>query len=838
MRRYLLSVLLLIAGFILYTGCTSQFNNPVLTRNTPDITERHHTSTETHLWGLYDVFIDTGDGVVDCIASRNGTFTANVVNFLNTNPQGLQFDIIEIIPTTDGIDIDINIGITHPFPGLPQYNGYDVRGIFMGDGSRTLSYNSGDYFDPATDQHMLPDPDDSIGGPDGYTRWFNEPEFSEGGMPLFQYTPGKVSTQNYSPDATVCPYKYFANSLGTDADLWDYLLGNPDLDGIFTSGATNERNYYLRFPSGTGTRFAYAVIASWEGTDDDYHPANAPEAVACSIEDHSNIYFSSPSDNGGNLDLDISLWIWNESPSNLIIESTVLSNLHEFDPDTIVTGGWDNYSTWHVDIPADDITGTDDNEYWIIAEYDGFDYQNDYGSGNLTGDDPLAAFFRYNLDVSPEPVNLDPLCDLQVVTEMPVEEWTGVEVEFDASGSYDPDGGVLTYEWDFDGDEIYGEDPDDSFTGTDENPTHTYSESYYDVVNLRLTDDNGGETICSTDALDVTVNGCPDTDMPSGTPGSHHVTYSNNCRSGIARAYGDSGEEYLIGHTRDYYGRRYGFYALDENGSVIHSYITPVQPDYPPTLQGMACTTSNRLYVITYSQYIYHDYTLYHMDFDPDTGFSGLLQTSSMPSISPWYFVKICIDENDYPVALVGNGTDLAIKHWNGSAWDHIDIADDATMYAECGYWNNGIEDIAYHPISETYWITNRYHGYTPNYDGVPTLYVIDKDGETSWKDDELYPDVPSATQYSAGVDIDVQNPDCRTLVLVCCGSTGVNEFEALFIRYDPFGNQTGTGYMDNTSDRYEFANGSVIAGDTDTIYGGPLDLAGVSTGITSVPDW
>ena len=130
-------------------------------------------------------------------------FMANVVKFLNEKPTSLKFKINKIAPATGYVDVDIDISITHPFPGLPQYNGYDVRGVFMGDGSLIMKYNPDlIYPEKHTDQFMFANPEDGYGAPDGYTRWFNRPEFSTGGMPMFSYTPGKVATPGFAGTAT------------------------------------------------------------------------------------------------------------------------------------------------------------------------------------------------------------------------------------------------------------------------------------------------------------------------------------------------------------------------------------------------------------------------------------------------------------------------------------------------------------------------------------------------------------------------------------------------------------------------------------------------------------
>jgi hypothetical protein len=199
--------------------------------------------SQTHLWGYYDVYIDVPTQTVDAILNRDAMFTANVVNFINGKPANLSFHINDTPVTAEYVDVDIDVTINHPFPGLTQYNGYDVRGIFMGDGSASLEYNPDLIYPvPGFDQLMLADPDDGFGGPDGYTRWFNITEFSTGGMPLFQYTKGKMASPGFAGTSTLNPYRYYADGLGTTDDLWTWMSAHADQHGVFASGASNTRN--------------------------------------------------------------------------------------------------------------------------------------------------------------------------------------------------------------------------------------------------------------------------------------------------------------------------------------------------------------------------------------------------------------------------------------------------------------------------------------------------------------------------------------------------------------------------------------------------------------------
>jgi len=90
---------------------------------------------------------------------------------------------------------------------------------------------------------------------------------------------------------------------------------------------------------------------------------------------------------------------------------------------------------------------------------------------------------------------LPPVADITVDDSGPV---VGETVTFDASGSYDPDGGSITkYEWDFDGDGTWDED-----TGCTSTASHVYGDSGNYDATVRVTDDEG---VPATDAVAVAV---------------------------------------------------------------------------------------------------------------------------------------------------------------------------------------------------------------------------------------------------------------------------------------------------------------------------------------------
>ncbi len=419
MNRWMTFIAAVVVSMSVAMSCSGGGGNIVTPASDTGITpgvSKNTGQSQTHLWGYYDVYIDWVNETVEAVPNRDVMFTANVTDFVNSDPANLSFFINGTPLWTgcpgDAIDVDIDVSIEHPFPGMNMYDGYDVRGVFIGDQSATLLYD-GDlkYGVECTDQVMLdcwkcpeePCEDDCqqiSGSPDGYTRWFNPPEFPNAG--LFGYTPGVVATSGYEGDATLCPYKYFADGLNKDDNLWTFLTTTTN-NGVFTAGSTNTRNYYLRFPMpDPGVKFNYAILANWEA--EDVHPSNAIEAVGCEIEVTDNLWYESSGSWGGNLIADIDLFGWQHEPSTVQIESTVLNTVHTVSKTTWTTIGEGNHFVlqMHINIPADIVHDAGCvEEIWVIAEYEDSDYKNDFGESNQV-DDCLTAFFRFCLDVLPE----------------------------------------------------------------------------------------------------------------------------------------------------------------------------------------------------------------------------------------------------------------------------------------------------------------------------------------------------------------------------------------------------------------------------------------------------
>jgi hypothetical protein len=499
-RNFIMAIITLVT-VILAVGCSGNGTNPVtLVTDNQIISQVVNPTQDVHnsLLGYYDIYFDPQDGSFEAVENRSAEFTLNVVPFLNkmTSPtNGITFSSI-LIHSDDPsfIGVDVEFQIYHPFPGIDQYNAYDLRGVVIGNGHSVMEYENLTSATHGTDLWMK--------NPDGYTRWFNPTEFTT--QLIFGYAPGGY--QNLAGDALLNPYKYYSAQMDPDENAWDYLTGPNNHDGLFQSGGG--RMMELEFPlppDGVGIMFGYAAIVAWEeqGPTGPYTPVHVPEALACNATQTPDVWYNSTDGSGGDLILDIDLFAWDEQPSIVKIESSVLDGIKEFDFDTYAGTGGENYSTWHVEAAAKPLTSAENHYYWVIAEYDGYDYSNGFDS-IPHADGPLAAFFRYGVEVLPGTSgNEPPVCDLQVVTALPANGWdVGVPVEFDASGSTDPDGDdlLLQYEWDFDGDSVFG----DTFEGTAVNPTHIYTNNYDGQVAVKVTDPDGGESICYADIQVIT----------------------------------------------------------------------------------------------------------------------------------------------------------------------------------------------------------------------------------------------------------------------------------------------------------------------------------------------
>jgi len=162
----------------------------------------------------------------------------------------------------------------------------------------------------------------------------------------------------------------------------------------------------------------------------------------------------------------------------------------------------------------------------------------------------------------------------------------GEPVLFDGSASQDPDGAVVSYEWDF----------DDGSTASGVLARHRFAKAGLHRVSLRVTDDAGLENSAVTDVVEVTVNAPPRPVIEVGEPVCPEVeavlsaASSDDADGEIVRYQwslgdGQSAEGVEVRHTYQRPGRYEVLLAVDDGRGVANSVqqgARVVQVNHPP----------------------------------------------------------------------------------------------------------------------------------------------------------------------------------------------------------------------------------------------------------------
>jgi len=229
-------------------SCSGKQNNAptIPSKDTPTTTNGPQSDNRRIIWGLYDVLISGDLSRADITPLRTAGMHFNTVRLL------------EVTACTDCITIDnfrvynpgeiaLDVNLHHPFPGLIEYTGFDVRGILIA---------GADYTFPVAGRGIPFSKDKpSILNADGYTQLFNPTEYPESAPtpPIFEYIAGKKATGG-DLSATLNPYLAYCE---------DQKRRMIPTTGTYT------RTLRLRIPTSGGLEFGYAVDASW-------HPSGGP----------------------------------------------------------------------------------------------------------------------------------------------------------------------------------------------------------------------------------------------------------------------------------------------------------------------------------------------------------------------------------------------------------------------------------------------------------------------------------------------------------------------------------------------------------------------------------
>jgi len=331
-------------------------------------------STDRVLWGVWVVGIERAGGRFKIVPLREADFHLNALPFIEPPAlTDLTIDEGTLVVDEAANQVAVDVIITHPFPGMTQYSGFDVRGIVLLPGTHMPFGDPSLIFSGPGEPALL--------NADGLTRWWNPKEFPATGM--FGFQPGLIGQKGGAGvfTATINGYKYFADGLGAEAAA---TAAPASGRGSFAAGSTNRRRYVLSFGDDPADwlRFQYAVDASWKtplkmnnpAVPDDFpREANAPEGYAVKATEVENtLWWLDGIGMGGNLKLKLDVYDWRpESIGRVIFEAPgILSQPAVADVVPGSGGGPTEpaYSTYTVDIEPNALTDDGPKDCLITVE--------------------------------------------------------------------------------------------------------------------------------------------------------------------------------------------------------------------------------------------------------------------------------------------------------------------------------------------------------------------------------------------------------------------------------------------------------------------------------------
>ena len=244
----------------IFLGCSQVVTIPDAVDDIQYPVERDASAHEWE-WGSYTVRISEDRMEAEIVPCRTSTLHLNVNPFVEGPLCPNCLTIGNFQPQGDGT-FKLTVWLRHPFPGHPEYTGFDVRGIVV---FKATDYMKTWNYDIATSPNdllmvfpLLNFSDPNKGGaailnPDGYTFYLNplleyEDDNWEEPPPILNYSKGKRAIGD-SPDSTINAYKLFSD--GSSRRMFkttDYI----------------SRTYHIKPPEEPGPfEFGYVVHACW-----------------------------------------------------------------------------------------------------------------------------------------------------------------------------------------------------------------------------------------------------------------------------------------------------------------------------------------------------------------------------------------------------------------------------------------------------------------------------------------------------------------------------------------------------------------------------------------------
>ena len=236
MKRVQLLILIILAITVLISCSKASDLCPASPALTNEAAQTGQSGSGHYSLGMWFVSID--ENTDELLPARTSNLHFNTVQMLENSPcqNCLNIENIEIGPDT----LDVDVEITHPYPGLDNLTVFDVRGIIINQDTDTTFPTNGRQL------AWKGETTSTVLNADGFTSLFNPTEFPETLPAMLGYIPGKFST---SEDLT--------------ANLSPYLAYNQDASRrIMAAGSTSTAHLTMSV-SVWPIKFGYAVDVSW-----------------------------------------------------------------------------------------------------------------------------------------------------------------------------------------------------------------------------------------------------------------------------------------------------------------------------------------------------------------------------------------------------------------------------------------------------------------------------------------------------------------------------------------------------------------------------------------------
>ena len=249
-------IIIIFITIIMVSGCAQQTNS-VLPIGEGEVGPKIGLpGNDRWIWNTSLWRVSEDHSTIEKLPIRTPELHLNVTPFLES-PSCKSCLMIGKPQLQDDGTIKVKVMLTHPFPGQPQYTGFDVRGTIMFPATRywmmhdsvVTKFHYLVYY-PETPLYFsrAEDGGGQLLNADGYTFYLFPgldlgPEFD---YPIFKYSKGKYAN-GPDPDSTVNPYKLFTK--------------DPDRR-MFRVNEAISRTYHIDPPDGEFI-FGYVVDASW-----------------------------------------------------------------------------------------------------------------------------------------------------------------------------------------------------------------------------------------------------------------------------------------------------------------------------------------------------------------------------------------------------------------------------------------------------------------------------------------------------------------------------------------------------------------------------------------------